>query len=331
MKRWFSGVLDGREAARKRSAAQWVAARDGEGVDPQGFNAWRRAHPDNAKAYAKLNALWEDPALTEALGRAQRVSGVRSAVRPRLAGLAPTALAAALAVAMLPLAWPTIELIATRPMEQRTLPGQRLSLALKDGSRLDLAGDTWVRIRETPHRRQVELMRGEAYFDVAHEQDRPFHVLTADSRVEVVGTRFDVNLTAGRTELSVEQGRVRFGARGFLAQSHMVEAGRTTAVTATGVEPLRPLQPGAAGDWRDGWIETSGMSVARLVEEMNRWSTEPIRVADPELGAMTVAGRFRITAPERTLSNLARLHSFGLGREDGALVLRRHTPDSKAS
>jgi transmembrane sensor len=64
---------------------------------------------------------------------------------------------------------------------------------------------------------------------------------------------------------------------------------------------------------------------------MGRWTPAPIRVADPALGAMTVAGRFRISHPERTLSNLARLHGFQVARERGALVLRRHATDSKAS
>lgn len=330
MMSWLTRAFGAQSAARKQSAAAWVAAREGQGLDGQAFSAWRRAHPDNGREYAALSALWDDPALAEALSRAERAPDARDRVRPRPV-LIPLALAAAFAALALPLAWPMIELTVARPLEQRTGPGQRLSLALKDGSRLDLAGDTWVRVRETRHRRQVELLRGEAFFDVAHQEDRPFHVFTDDSHVQVVGTRFDVNLTDGRTELAVEEGRVRFGPRGFMAPSQLVEAGRTTAVTAAGLEPSSPLQLGAAGDWREGWIETSGMSVARLVEEMNRWSTEPIRVADPELGAMTVAGRFRITAPERTLSNLARLHSFDMRREGGALVLRRHTADSKAS
>lgn len=325
MRSWFTSVAQ----ARKRSAAGWIAAREGRGLDANAFNAWRRAHPENGREYAALSALWDDPALTAALGGVERLAGPRPAVRRH--AMAPVALAAAMAAVVMVLAWPTIELTAARPVEQRTGPGQRLTFALEDGSRLDLAGDTWVRIRQTPHRRQVELLRGEAFFDVAHEADRPFHVLTADSHVQVVGTRFDVNLTAGRAELSVEQGRVRFGPRGFLAPSQLVEGGRTTALTAAGLESPRLLQAGAAGGWREGWIETSGMSVARLVEEMNRWSSEPIRVADPDLGAMTVAGRFRITTAERTLSNLARLHSFDVRREGGAIVLRRHTSDSKAS
>lgn len=177
----------------------------------------------------------------------------------------------------------------------------------------------------------MELLRGEAFFDVAHAEDRPFEVLTADSRVRVVGTRFDVNLTAGRTELAVEQGRVRFGPRGLLSRDRMVEAGLATALTTAGPEPVRALEQGAAGDWREGWIETHGMSVERLVEQMGRWSATPIRVADPQLGAMTVSGRFRITSPERTLSNLARLHGFQVAHERGAIVLRRHAADSKAS
>lgn len=316
--------------ARKRSAADFVAAREGRGLDPSRFAAWRRADPGNGDEYARLSAVWDDPALTEALRMAEQR---RAASRParRLAAFAPPLATAALALAVLPLAWPAIELAGAPVIEQQTRPGQRLAVPLDDGSVVDMAGDTLVRIRQTPHRRQVELLHGEAFFDVAHAADRPFEVLTADSRVVVVGTRFDVNLTAGRTELAVEQGRVRFGPRGLLARDRVIEGGLATALTPAGPEPVRVLELGAAGDWREGWIETHGMSVDRLVEQMARWSPTPIRVADPKLGAMTVSGRFRISSPERTLSNLARLHDFEVARERGALVLRRHAADSKAS
>lgn len=320
-----------RRLARKRSAAAFVAAREGRGLNTSRFAAWRRADPGNGEEYARLSGVWDDPALTEALRLADR-----RRVAPRRAGLAlarfaPPALAAAVAALALPLAWPAIELARAPVLEQQTRPGQRLAVAMDDGSVVDLAGDTWVRIRQTPHRRQVELLRGEAFFAVAHAADRPFEVLTTDSRVLVVGTRFDVNLAAGRTELAVEQGRVRFGPRGLLARDRVVEGGRATALTSAGPEPVRALEQGAAGDWREGWIETHGMSVHQLVEQMGRWSADPIRVADPKLGAMTVSGRFRITNPERTLANLARLHGFEVARERGALVLRRHGTDSKAS
>lgn len=325
----LSNLLPG-SRARKRSAAAWVAAREGEGLDARQFNAWRRSHPENGGEYARLTALWEDAALTEALRASDRqVARARPAARGRT--LVPMGLAAAVAAISLPLAWPALELAQAPVLEHRTRPGQRLTVPLEDGSVVDLAGDTWVKIRQTPHRRQVELLRGEAFFDVAHAQDRPFQVLTDDSRVQVVGTRFDLNRTAKGTELAVEQGKVRFGPRRLLAESRLIEAGLTTALTAAGPAPVQRLESGAAGDWREGWIETHGMSVDRLVEEMGRWSSTPIRVADPALGAMTVAGRFRITSPERTLSNLARLHGFTLQRERGVIVLRRHATDSKAS
>jgi len=325
----LSNLLPGARA-RKRSAAGWVAAREGEGLDPRRFDAWRRAHPANGDEYARLTALWDDPALTEALQAAERRKAP-SRRKLRLGAALPAGLAAAVAALSLPLAWPALELARAPVIEHRTSPGQRLTVPLADGSVIDLAGDTWVKIRQTPHRRQVELLRGEAFFAVAHAKDRPFQVLTQDSRVQVVGTRFDVNLTAAGTELAVEQGRVRFGPRRLMAGSRLIEAGLATALTQAGPTPVERLEPGAAGDWREGWIETHGMSVERLVEEMARWSPTPIRVADPGLGAMTVAGRFRVTSPERTLSNLARLHGFEVRREQGALVLRRHGSDSKAS
>src|SRR5690606_17438256 len=90
--------------ARKRSAAAWVAARQGEGLDPRKFDAWRRSHPGNGEEYARLSELWDDPALTSALQAAER-RAAPTRPQPWFAAALP-GLAATAAVALcLPLAW----------------------------------------------------------------------------------------------------------------------------------------------------------------------------------------------------------------------------------
>jgi transmembrane sensor len=79
-----------------------------------------------------------------------------------------------------------------------------------------------------------------------------------------------------------------------------------------------------AGGWRSGWIEAQDTPLVQLVETLNLWSPRKVELADASLGGLTVTGRFRVSRPERTLENIARLHDLELERRGETLVLRRH-------
>jgi ferric-dicitrate binding protein FerR (iron transport regulator) len=67
-----------------------------------------------------------------------------------------------------------------------------------------------LRVRLEDLRREVDLGRGEALFQVAHDLRRPFRVHTRAGLVEAVGTQFNVyDRVNGDTRVSVLEGKVR--------------------------------------------------------------------------------------------------------------------------
>lgn len=72
-----------------------------------------------------------------------------------------------------------------------TKAGERQSVALADGSRIDLNGGTRLMLdRENP--RFAQLERGEALFTVVHDETRPFIVKTGGATLTDAGTAFNV-------------------------------------------------------------------------------------------------------------------------------------------
>ncbi len=310
---------------REREAARWLASRkDGAPVEAGDFDAWS-ADPDNRGRYETLESTWDDEALTLALRRVEHQAARRKRPAPKIsrAWLALPAGLAAAAIAVVVLG-PQIELSTAAVQERATGPGQTVTLDLPDGSRIDLAGDSRVRVRIAAHRRQVELTRGQAFFAVAPDTDRPFQVITHDSRIVVVGTRFDVAALNAGTQLAVEEGKVRFGGRGFFAADRLVEGGQGSRLAQGAAAPPASLDQHPAGGWRSGWIEAQDTPLVQLVETLNLWSPRKVELADASLGGLTVTGRFRVARPERTLENIARLHGLELRRSGEALVLARH-------
>jgi transmembrane sensor len=73
-----------------------------------------------------------------------------------------------------------------------TVLGEHKPVTLSDGSKVELNSDSSISVTFSPLARLVELTRGEALFDVNHENTRPFRVKSGRSIIEDIGTAFDV-------------------------------------------------------------------------------------------------------------------------------------------
>jgi transmembrane sensor len=86
--------------------------------------------------------------------------------------------------------------------------GERRSITLADGSTVDLNARSRLRVEFSKQERRVELVEGQALFQVAKEKNRPFIVSSGDATVRAVGTQFDVNRRTNGTTVTVLEGRV---------------------------------------------------------------------------------------------------------------------------
>src|SRR5262249_20761043 len=106
--------------------------------------------------------------------------------------------------------WYAVE--QTNTQTYSTHVGEYHRVALADGSIIELNTDTEVRVHYSSHERHIDLTRGEALFQVAHNKKRPFAVAAGHTMVRAVGTAFSVRLhESGSTEqvdVVVSEGRV---------------------------------------------------------------------------------------------------------------------------
>lgn len=86
--------------------------------------------------------------------------------------------------------------------------GEQRSLALADGSTVELNSRSRIKVQYTEHERRIDLLEGQALFHVAKNKARPFIVQTGNTRVRAVGTAFDVYKASSGTVVTVVEGRV---------------------------------------------------------------------------------------------------------------------------
>jgi transmembrane sensor len=324
----------------ENQAATWLSQRDalGERADMPDFTVWLAADPRHRAAYLRLAAAWERTAQLKRLapegtvvdadllkpGRAHRLW---SSWRPPLA-----VAAGVVAVAVVAALWWAG--VSGGGDVYRTDIGGLSRVVLKDGSAVTLNTDTELRVHFTEVRREVELLKGEAQFNVAHDITRPFEVLAGGRLVRAVGTTFDVRLDHGESmEVMVTEGRVAFleapnpaVAPGTDAET--ISAGET-AVAARGKVTIRRVSATEASRhlaWQAGELSFQGETLAEAVEEFNRYNRKKLRVEDPSIASLQIGGNFQALDVESFVAALQR--SFGVSAkaaDDGTLVLE-HAP-----
>lgn len=92
-----------------------------------------------------------------------------------------------------------------------TLDDQHRLVTLSDGTKIRLNSNSTIKIPNpfASDKRNVTL-NGEAWFDVAHEENRPFHIQAGQATIDVLGTEFNVKMDdiAGNVQVAVAEGRV---------------------------------------------------------------------------------------------------------------------------
>ena len=211
---WFlenrSGPLDHKESAR--------------------FMAWLQASPMHVEEYLRIAALAPDletaaktnktpreTLLARARGEPEGIVsfdraglGQRPALaRRRRSPVWSLAVAAALAVVAVTTVWSMRD--GERfglPRSYTTVRGEQRVQRLPDGSVLHLNTDSAVTVRYSRTERLVSLDRGQALFEVAHQDERRLRVQTDRAGVVAVGTQFDVYRKSGTTTVTVVEGSV---------------------------------------------------------------------------------------------------------------------------
>ncbi len=190
-----------------------------------------------------------------------------------------------------------------------TLVGGFQSVPLNDGSVLELNTNTRLMTEITESSRKVTLKKGEAYFDIAHDKDRPFIVDVGDKRITVLGTKFSVKYEGKDVEVIVSEGRVRVDhvnkaePKTIFVEKNMVALASNDAVVVTEKE-LEQTQ--ADLSWREGLLVFKQDSLANIVKEFNRYNRKKIIIKDQAASEVRLGGSFHannIDAFVRLLEN----------------------------
>lgn len=317
-------------------ALHWLVVlkdRNASAADREAFDHWLNLDPSHLAAWRRAQQVW------------MRLDRIGPAFRNRPAASSPPHQVAApwmrqtlsmplpprpghgrrrflyAAAAVAAIAVPGSVLL-TRPglfAPHVTAVGERRTLALEDGSSIELAGSSSLSVDFAADLRRIVLYEGEAYLDLVRDTARPFVVEAGRGSTRASGAAFDVKMTGRLVTVAVTQ------------KSVLVSANDAEPVTVDEGQLVRygPNRTGTVGDadldrveaWRRDRLVFQNTPLGEVVDDLERYRGGRIIMTDAALRHLPVAGSFDAGQADAAIDTIARSLSIRATRLGNLLVV----------
>ncbi len=221
----------------------------------------------------------------------------------------------------------------------RTGRGAAQEITLSGRSTIILNTDSELHVLASGTQRKVQLVRGEALLNIAHDPQHPFEVSAANLAIRDLGTTFSVRLRDDQeADVLVREGKVVVDQMSGTPGSNVDPAtwrrlaelsGGDAFELRAGVMRVRRLSLSEIDRrlaWLTGHLAFQGQTIGEAITEFNRYGQRQLKVADPAVAAIPIAGVFQTTNAEGFVSALTKIYAIRAesAKDSGsATVLRR--------
>lgn len=295
----------------REEAAFWVARLSDGNLrekEKQKFHEWVKRSPYHEREIRELAKLWDGLDNLLAKDAFKAVTSSRSVLQRRPVFTLTSVFAFIF----------MIVLIASQFID-RSFPsrvsasyfaeiGQQKSVKLADGSHLLLNTNSQVEVNYSDNKRTIRLLKGEVFFDVAHNEKAPFVVLAKSGAIRALGTAFSVRLTQADIAVVVTEGRVELStltnpenlenkADTLPMQPKLLmnlEAGQSARFTdrIDAVENIDTDEIEKKLAWRSELLIFEGETLEQVIQDVSRYTPNEIIIRDPNLQNLRITGVF---------------------------------------
>ncbi|MBL8271218.1 FecR family protein [Steroidobacter sp.] len=329
-------------------ACAWIAQLESGALTPEdlsAFREWVGRSPRHAAEIRRIAQLSEDVSLLA--GMAEPLRDAIDSYRPLVAAERRqrrqwrwVAAAAVLVVSIAAILTTGVLTQDPQPTLLTTAVGDYRTVQLADGSEVKLSSNSQLEVNYTRDMRRLRLLKGEAYFSVAHDESAPFVVFAQEKYVRAVGTEFSVRMSGEDLDVLVTKGVVELNEAAAPSQSGaaasvpaVTEAPKPMQLRAgqgVTISLSQDLSPAAATSivdhserelqrtlaWREGLLDFSRTPLKDVVAEVGRHTALQIEIADPALGELKFDGIFRVGQVDQLLDALGATFDIKVERVD---------------
>lgn len=197
--------------------------------------------------------------------------------------------------------------------------GNIVSLTLEDGTRIWLKAGSAISYPQhfDGDTRNVNLIRGEAFLDVAKDESRPFILTSGQCVTRVLGTTFNVRRYERRNEfaVSVLSGKVQVATP--TGDKKILEKGEEVVQAEKGNYLVKEISPAAMrGEWKKGEMIFRQKRFAEIAAELEDYYGVTVTFKYERLADLRITGRFSYRqSPDDILRSLCTVNGNSFSKQ----------------
>lgn len=186
--------------------------------------------------------------------------------------------------------------------------GARTHFELPDGSQGWLNSGSSLRYATNFQKKRNVKLVGEAWFEVMHNENRPFVVSTSALDVQVLGTKFNVTAFPDEkvTEVVLQEGKVNVTGNVESFSAAMKPDEKFTFNSELHTNTIQTVNANQFSAWKDGQLVFRNEPLSEVLKRIGRWYNVEIVLTDSELAKF----RYRATFQEEQVEEVIRLISL---------------------
>lgn len=327
-------------SAITREACAWIAQLDGadapSAADMEALREWMARSPAHRDEIRRLAAVWSELHVLSDLAAVHTSSPGEQHAAGWFGFKWPSAIPV-LATFTALCCFIAIYAVGFDSQRYRTDIGEQRRVVLGDGSILMLNTNSYAKVDYEDDERRIQLVRGEAHFEVRKDASRPFVVIAGDQSVRAVGTAFAVRREGPSVRVSVTEGVVQLSERrsgGLWPQRKvdiqteepvLIDAGKVAVVSADDkdVSEVSPADLDRVLAWRGGMMVFDGDRLEDVLEEVSRYTHQQITFEDDELRDLRLGGQFRVGETQAVFHALEESFEIVVERDGDRVTLAK--------
>lgn len=195
-------------------------------------------------------------------------------------------------------------------LTQTTARGEKLDVTLPDGTQVKLNAGSSITYPETfDGKLRSVALKGEAFFEVIKNPNKPFEVHTGELKTTVLGTSFNINThDSDNITVTVASGKVGVAAKSskevVLTPKQQLSYNKISHQMSSKEVKLEKYL-----DWKDGILRFENTSISEAGKKLERWYDVDIEVLNQDIGNCRFTGTFNNEELSTILESLSYLKS----------------------
>ena len=200
----------------------------------------------------------------------------------------------------------SFDLVTRWQADYRTAAGEQRTVELPDRSIATLNTQSAIALSFDGTVRRIRLLKGEAFFEVKKDLDRPFIVESGEAAIRATGTSFIVRTESERDQVTVIEGTVEVGTKRESSSTATVSSGSQIRMERGRLGNSYAVNMPAASAWLRGRLVVNGTPFEQVLEELQRYHPGRIVLWNQHVKKIEVTGTYNLNDPVGALALLVK-------------------------